>query len=544
MNLTQNRKSPGMYTTPNYYHYLALAIIQVLLLNLASCASLPTDYEQPASYLMTNTNNTRLGKQIAPEVAKHSGKSGFYMLSSGMDAFIARIALIELAERSLDIQYYIWHTDTTGNLIVDRLLAAADRGVRIRLLLDDLDTADKEQGLALLDAHSNIEIRLYNPFANRGATRAVEFVADLPRINRRMHNKSLTADNQATIVGGRNIGNEYFGATSHAEFSDLDVLSIGPIVKDVSNMFDEYWNSEWVIPVQAFGNDHEITDEILVDARNEFTRSVNDAKSGPYVKALQHSNILSNLQNRTMQFSWGNAILMYDAPSKVDATKVSTDTHLAPKLSSYINKATNEIIIVSPYFVPGHRLVEILGDLVEKGIQVRILTNSLAANDVGMVHAGYMRYRVELLKRGVKLYEFKADHEENEQKNKKWTGSSRASLHAKTFGLDRKAMFVGSFNLDPRSISLNTELGVLFENKKLASEMGKRFDDIVKKYAYQLELVTLPKDEEGFDFVEYSIEWISREKGKVVRYDSEPDTSLWQRFVAGFWSIFVIESFL
>ncbi|MFW2373153.1 MAG: phospholipase D family protein [Gammaproteobacteria bacterium] len=504
---------------------------------------MPTDYEQLPSYVVMNTNNTHLAKKIMPVAAKHPDKSGFYMLSSGMDAFIARVALIELAERSLDIQYYIWNQDTTGKLLVDRLLAAADRGVRVRLLLDDLDTRDKEHGLKLLDAHANIEIRLYNPFAHRGS-RAVGFVSDLRRVNRRMHNKSMTADNQVTIVGGRNIGNEYFGATSHAEFSDLDALSIGPIVKDVSTMFDEYWNSQWVIPVKAFGKGKTITKDALLKARNEFKQTVNDAKADPYVEALQHSEILKQLEQRTMKFYWGKAVLIYDAPSKVDATEINGDTHLAPKLSSYINKANKEIIIVSPYFVPGKRLVETLGQTVERGIRVRILTNSLAANDVGVVHAGYMRYRVDLLKRGVELYEFKNTLAPVKGRNKKWTGSSYASLHAKTFGLDRKAMFVGSFNLDPRSIALNTEMGVLFENYELAETMAKKFDDIVTNNAYRLKLITTPADEAGVDFDEHRLQWIGRSDGKTVRYNVEPDTSLWQRFVAGFWSVFVIESFL
>lgn len=538
-------------TISSHRKQLTNACIIILLLILHGCATLPSDFEQLPSYAIEDTKDTLLARKITPEVSRHPGKSGFFMLTSGMDAFVARIGLIELAERSLDIQYYIWHRDSTGNLLVDRLLDAADRGVRVRLLLDDLDTADKEHGLKLLDAHSNIEIRLYNPFAYRG-NRAVGFVSDLTRVNRRMHNKSMTADNQATIVGGRNIGNEYFGATSHAEFSDLDVLSIGPIVRDVSTMFDEYWNSQWVIPVKAFGNGRTITKDVLLDARNEFTKLANDVKAGPYVEALRHSLLLEKMQDGKMKFNWGKALLIYDAPSKVDASEVNVETHLAPKLSTYINKAKQEIIIVSPYFVPGKKLVELLAAEVDKGIRVRILTNSLASNDVGVVHAGYMRYRVDLLKRGVELYEFKdtlvtnEEHKEvtDEEHKKKWTGSSYASLHAKTFGLDRRMMFVGSFNLDPRSIALNTELGVLFENRELAAEMGKNFDEIISRNAYRLELKTIPAIENESDFEDYALQWVGLENGKTVRYEVEPNTSWWQRFVVGFLSIFVIESFL
>lgn len=533
-----------MNNTSNNHKRFNVVIFILLLLILNGCASLPTGYEQLPSYVMEDTQDTKLGHKVAPVVTEHPEQSGFYILSLGMDAFVARIALIDAAERSLDIQYYIWHNDMTGNLLVDRLLLAADRGVRVRVLLDDMDTSGKDRGLMMLDAHPNIEIRLYNPFANRGS-RVMDFTTDLSRVNRRMHNKSLTADNQATIIGGRNIGNEYFGAVSHAEFSDLDVLAIGPVVKDVSTMFDSYWNSKWVVPVRAFESEQPITEDALAQARIKFSQSVAEAKGSPYVEALRKSGVLKRLQYRNMKFYWGRAVLIYDAPSKVDATKVSEETHLAPKLSNYVKQATQEILIVSPYFVPGDRMVESLGELVKKGIRVRILTNSLAANDVGVVHAGYMRYRVGLLKRGIELYEFKATHEKGEeQENKKWTGSSNASLHAKTLVLDRRVMFVGSFNLDPRSVALNTEMGVLFESPEVASMLGDGFDNNLIHKAYRLKLNTIPEDETESGFEEYTLEWITIENGKEVSFKADPETSVWQRFMAGFLSIIVIESFL
>lgn len=522
-------------------HLIGVSVILLLIL-VQGCASLPTGYTSAPSYTITDTQDTQLARKVASAVARHPGKSGFYPLSSGMDAFVARVALMASAERSLDIQYYIWHPDTTGRLLIDQLLLAADRGVRIRLLLDDLDTEGKDRGLSMLDYHPNIEIRLYNPFAHRGS-RAVGFTTDLARVNRRMHNKSLTADNQATIVGGRNIGNEYFGATSHAEFSDLDVLAMGPVVKDVSTMFDLYWNSSSVIPLSAFPSEEPVTKASFDDAMIEFHKVIKEEKANPYIQAIRESDTLTRLQFKNMTFSWGKADLLYDSPDKVTATEVTAATHLAPKLRAFIDKARQEVIIVSPYFVPGDKLVEYLGALANRGIRVRILTNSLAANDVGVVHAGYMRYREALLRHGIELYEFKPVHDAN-QKNKKWTGSSRASLHAKTFGIDRQLVFVGSFNLDPRSIALNTELGVLFESPELATALGDALDEIVAHNAYRLEIKTIPAKEYERDFDEYAIQWIAQENGKTVRYDVEPRTSWWQRFTAGFLSIFVIESFL
>ncbi|WP_455207194.1 phospholipase D family protein [Kaarinaea lacus] len=518
-------------------------IVILLLLNISGCASLPKDYKRIPSYTLQDTKETPLAIKVAPAVADHPEQSGFYLLSSGMDAFVARVGLIDQAQRSLDIQYYIWHADTTGILLVDRLLNAADRGVRVRLLLDDLDTAGKDSAIRSLDAHPNIEIRLYNPFADR-SFRAMGFVTDLRRVNRRMHNKSLTADNAATIVGGRNIGNEYFGATSHAEFSDLDVLALGPIVQDVSNMFDAYWNSDSVIPVSAFKVDQPLTKDELAQYRAKFEKDVVKEANNPYVKALLESNVLTRMQYTSMKFYWGESVLLYDDPSKVNAEQVTAETHLAPKLSTYINQAQQEVIIISPYFVPGTILVEYLGSLVKKGVRVIVLTNSLAANDVGVVHAGYMRYRIALLKRGVELYEFKSRLESGAKQRKKWMGSSNASLHAKTFAIDRRAIFVGSFNLDPRSVALNTEMGVLFESPEMVATLTDIFKKNIIHDAYRLGLTITPAEESDSGFEQDELFWVTIENGKEVRYNTDPDTSWWQRFSVGFLSIFVPESML
>lgn len=529
--------------TTIYRSHLTGVFVIVLLFLIHGCASLPANYTSSPSYAMTDTQDTQLALKAAPAVARHPGKSGFYPLSSGMDAFVIRYGLIASAERSLDLQYYIWRADTTGRLLVNQLLLAADRGVRIRLLLDDLDTEGKDWGMSILDYHPNIEIRLYNAFAHRGS-RAVGFATDLARLNRRMHNKSLTADNQATIIGGRNIGNEYFGATSHAEFSDLDVLAMGPVVKDVSNMFDLYWNSDVVIPLSAFSVEEPVTKASSDSARIEFSQVIKEEKADPYLQAIHESDTLTRLLFKNMTFSWGKADLLFDTPDKVTATEVTAATHMAPKLRAYVDNARQEVIIVSPYFVPGDKLVEYLGKLADRGVRILILTNSLAANDVGVVHAGYMRYREALLRHGIELYEFKPKLEEK-IKNKKWTGSSNASLHAKTFGIDRQLVFVGSFNLDPRSIALNTEMGVLFESPELATALAESLDKIVLQNAYRLELKTYPaNDDEQQDFEEYAIQWIAQQGGKTIRYEVEPETSWWQRFMAGFLSIFVIESFL
>lgn len=517
-----------------------------LFLLSTGCASLPDDVKRQSSYALKDVSNTYIASRVKPALKIHPGESGFYVLNDGIAAFVARMKMADAAQKTLDVQYYIWHLDMTGRLLYDKLIKTADRGVRVRLLLDDLDTEGKEFGLHLLDLHPNIEVRIYNPFSHRGS-RAVGFLTELYRVNHRMHNKSMTADNQATIVGGRNIGNEYFGAVSASAFADLDVLAIGPVVQEVSAAFDSYWNSPWVYPLAAFKSNRAVTQEIYDSARAELTDYVEQAADSQYAKAVMSSELFNKKRLKESDFYWGKARLLYDAPSKADGGDVTLATHIGPDLVRVFESAKQELIIISPYFVPGDKLVNFLGELVKQGTSVKILTNSLAANDVGVVHAGYMRYRIALLKQGIELYEYKPTLEavpKAEKGKKRWSGSSKASLHAKTFAIDRNTMFVGSFNLDPRSVSLNTEMGVLFESPALAELLGKGFDTEIIDKAYKLQLITTPDDESDSGFEEDELRWITVENGKEVIYTTEPHVSLWRRFTVGLLSIFVLESLL
>ncbi len=504
----------------------------VLALLFSGCASLPTDVERRESFALQDTGSTSLAREIEPLTTANSGQSGFYLLNDGIGAFIARIALIEKAEKSLDLQYYIWHDDLTGKVLHNRLLHAADRGVRVRLLLDDLDTAGKEAMLHVIDSHPNIEIRLFNPFANRDR-RAADFVTDLSRVNHRMHNKSLTADNRATILGGRNIGDEYFGATEDVAFGDLDVIGVGPVVQDVSAMFDLYWNSQWVYPLSAFAAETPVTAAELDAFRQESDAYLEEVRGSAYNAALRESSMTSLLDVANIRYSWGRWLLVYDDPGKVGAKEIKDDTHLAPSLIEAFGKTQRDLIVISPYFVPGDKLTDYFGEMVERGVRVRILTNSLSANDVKIVHAGYSRYRKKLIEGGVELYEYKptvAQTEAKEEKKSSWTGSSRASLHAKSFVFDERYLFVGSFNLDARSVALNTELGVYYESPEHAGPIAANFDDKAIDRAYRVDL------NDG------KLEWLTRENGAERRYYGEPNTSWWTRFSTGFMSIFVLES--
>ena len=514
---------------------------------LASCASLPRDYERHASHALEDTSDTLLGRVITPAVKAHPGETGIYMLNNGKDAYVARLKIIEKAERSLDVQYYIWHEDLTGKVMYDRLLAAADRGVRVRLLLDDLDTAGKEANLVTMDSHPNLEIRLYNPFANR-KNRFLDIATDLGRVNRRMHNKSLTADNMISIAGGRNIGDEYFGAQLDVDFSDLDVMAIGPVVKDISSAFDLYWNSDYVIPLSAFATKETVKKKKLAALNDELDKFLEETLQSPYAQALRESDLFIKLEKKELQFFWGNAVLIYDHPSKVEASEVQDGTHMALDLKKVMDETQQELIIISPYFVPGHNFVNYLTGLVKKGVTVKVLTNSLAANDVPIVFAGYKGYRWDLVRGGVELYEFKPlltkeeRKKEDKKEDKKWIGSSRASLHAKSLGFDRQKIFVGSFNVDPRSVVLNTEMGIIFENEHYAQKLGKGFEENVMTRAYQLRIKEIPSDDELIDSPVLALEWVTMEDGKEVRFDNEPETSWWLRFVTGLMALLPLES--
>ncbi|WOO42190.1 phospholipase D family protein [Rubellicoccus peritrichatus] len=511
-----------------------LLLVFVCLLLLSGCSSLPKDFERTPSYAISDTTQTTLAETFEPMVAAHPGLSGFHALPDGIEALAARIILIREAEQSIDAQYYIWHDDFVGKALHNQLLDAADRGVRVRLLLDDLDTSGKDEMLHIIDAHPNIEIRLYNPFANR-SLRVIDFITDLRRINHRMHNKTITVDNQATIFGGRNIGDEYFDADEEVGFSDLDALAIGPVVKEVSASFDLYWNSEWVYPLSAFKSDELIDDARITAFRKESDQFIEEAKESDYADEMKGLRLADKTNLSDTSFVWGEWITVYDQPSKVIAEEVEFETHLAPKLKKAFDNAQEEVLIISPYFVPGDNFTDYLTGLVDQGITVRVMTNSLSANDVAMVHAGYMRYRKALVRGGVELYEFKSVKSDNppaEAKDFKstWTGSERASLHAKSFAFDQQYIFIGSFNLDARSVALNTEFGVYFESPKHAKQMKKAFDEDAMTLGYRV----LLNDNE--------LEWVTLENGEEVRYQDEPETTFFQRLNAGFMSLFIPES--
>jgi putative cardiolipin synthase len=478
----------------------------------------------------TDSGDTRLVRAISPKVAAHPGRSGIYALRDAREAFVARACLAEAADRFLDVQYYIWHKDMTGTLLFEALHAAADRGVRVRLLLDDNNTAGLDTIVAALDSHPNIEVRLFNPLAIR-RPRALNYLTDFRRLNRRMHNKSFTADNQATIIGGRNVGDEYFGATDGVLFADLDVLAVGPVVNEVSSSFDLYWASgssyaiDRLLPAVT-----PAAREELVSAARRIDRS---AEAVAYTNGLRRSSFTRQLTQGTLQLEWALTRMVSDDPAK-GLGLAAPEALLSEKLRQCLGEPATELELVSPYFVPTAAGVAWFVGLARRGVKIQVLTNALEATDVPAVHAGYAKRRKALLKAGVTLYELRRASQAGPSKPARRMGgsgsSSGSSLHAKTFSVDCARVFIGSFNFDPRSAKLNTEMGFVIESPALARQIDTAFRSRVPIDAYEVCL-----SDKG------QIYWIERREGELVRHDREPGTSVWQRTLVRFLSVLPIE---
>ncbi len=497
-------------------------LLLLLLTSTWGCASLPENIDRPVSYAFPDTSDTALGVGSREEIRAHPGESGALVLGRGLDAFVARAVLARAAERSIDLQYYLYHDDLIGHLLTAELIRAAERGVRVRLLVDDMSIGDRDLGAAVLASHPNIEVRLFNPFARNGS-KLLQLLTRFGSVTRRMHCKSFTVDNQAAILGGRNIGEEYFEVDEHLAFTDLDVLCIGPVVKEVSSFFDLYWNSDLAYPAESLRDTPPAPKAIAAARRahDEFVRGVQDS---PYLEALRHSKLANDLRGDSVRFAWGPADLVYDRPEKLKDDPDDEEHHLLPQVSPYFEEVQEELIIISPYFIPGTGGTEFLTSLVKRGVRVRVLTNSLASNDVGIVHAGYAKYREALLRGGVEIYEMRRQLSDRQRKSSGGAfGSSNSSLHAKAFVFDRKKTFIGSLNLDPRAVVQNTEVGVVLTSKEIGVAMGEWFDQNMDQIAFRLEL---KKNYYGSE----RILWHGLHEGKPRTWYADPYAGFLKRF--------------
>lgn len=511
-----------------------------LVLGLPACSTLPKQGIITPEYAYDiDTSETDLSKIITPLKAQNPELTGYHVLYDPLEAIAARIHLIDKAEKTLDLQYYIWDNDKIGSIALYKIIQAADRGVKVRLLIDDNNAKSMEAVYLALDQHANIEVKLFNPYRFR-RIRPVDMVLDLKRINRRMHNKTFTADNQIALIGGRNMSNQYYNISDNYQFSDVDVMLVGQAVDDITHSFDEYWNNNYAYPVGRIVNPQQYTLR-YESLKEQLTQHYEEATVQNYLDLTNRSNDFDNWLSHHIQLDWVKAEVVKDSPDKIK-DKAKKEQHLNFQMVRHLEKPQHNVDLISAYFVPQKKGEIKLSELAKEGVEVRVLTNSFKANDVALVHAFYAKYRKDLLKDGVQLYEFlpalpDIDNPTNKELAKKakvsLKGLSRSSLHAKLMALDDKQVFIGSFNFDPRSANLNTEIGVIINSPPLATAVHKTMDANLKNYAYKLVLTS-----------EQKINWQRETPKGTVTLTKEPKMKWWQKAGVKFISWLPIEGFM
>ena len=504
----------------------ARLVLFALLLQLAACAGVPFDYPKTASKALPASSETPLGAADQKWQLQHADESGFIGLSNGIDALGVRLRLMELAERSIDAQYFIIKKDRAGALFTGKMLRAADRGVRVRLLVDDIFSPGVDQAFTLLNTHPNIEVRLFNPLS-RQSFKYWSYLVDFKRANRRMHNKSFTVDNAMSIVGGRNIGEEYFELNQDVKFDDYEVFTLGPVVNEVSDGFDVFWNSELSVPMEAFKVKVDLSD--LEKWREYIKTEMSKGETGIYGKAI-NSSLLRDIQEGKRTVTPARATMVTDTPEKLQAAIGDVElATLAMETGRRFNAASSEILIVTPYFIPQDSGAKVIEELLAKGVDVIIVTNSLASNNHVAVYSGYRRYRKRLLQAGAQFYEIRAFGQSEENA---WGHSPELmTLHSKATVVDRQTIFVGSLNFDPRSILINSEMGLFIESSAAGSGLAEAIMEELPRTTYKVDL-----DEHGDLRWTYHYGQIQEVLGK------SPQTSWGRRFMAGFYGLLPIES--
>ena len=493
----------------------------VVVLLVAGCASAPLDYPKQASYAIADNSESREARLSAQWTHGRSDVNGFYPLTQGLDAFGARLALMSQAQLSIDAQYFMMKPDNAGLVFAAKLLEAADRGVKVRFLLDDIFTTVEDADLAMLDNHPNIEMRIFNPISRKGIY-VFNYLGHFSLANRRMHNKSLTIDNAVSVVGGRNLAVEYYQLETSGEFIDFDMLAVGPIVKQVSASFDDYWNHELAVPMAALYSGKDA--EKVAQERIAITTEMAEAGDSIYAEAI-HTPLMQKFWTQSVDPYIADARFIADNPQKL-LEKVADDQKIvAQEVRQALAEAESEIILFTPYFIPGKGGIEFIQQLRAKGIRVVLLTNSLGTNNHTSVHSAYMSYRKDLLKAGVELWEARPDAAKITAEDGT-TELEHLTLHTKGILIDRKRVFVGSLNLDPRSIDINTEMGVLIDSPDLASLLTDNAAKNIPAMAYRLQLNDKNK-----------IRWHATIDGQEVVETKEPQTTAWRRFTAWFLKI-------
>ena len=513
-------------------HYAARARYVLVILALTSvvaCATLGPGAEFPktASVALAHPEDTRLGRRFADSAHEHGEKSGFRIITSGVDGLVTRVQMIDAAERTLDLQYFIFRGDETGRLVIEALLRASDRGVRVRVLIDDGATIPGDERVIALDGYPGIAVRVFNPFAYRGhgkLLRAVEFLFRASRLDYRMHNKLLVADNSAILIGGRNIGNQYFQIDPATQFADDDIFAVGPIAAQVSATFDEYWNSALAIPAAALSRRKQLS---VAQADRPVGAGLQLAALGSggedYVKRAATGEPLAGMMSGQLPLVWAQAQVVCDSPDKKDVVSGALAGHLMSRpVAATATAVQSELLMVTPYFIPAVEDILLLKDLRRRNVRVRILTNSLESTPDVVAESSYAHYRVSMLEQGVELYEIRSllGNTKGSGQTARVSRYGNYALHAKLFVFDQNKLFIGSMNYDRRSKHLNTEIGLIIDSPELAHQTALRFEAMTQlENSYALALLPASAG------VPARLVWNTRENGEPVEYAREPARS-------------------
>ena len=481
------------------------------------------DYPEPeASYASQPGQDGPFAELEASFLKRHGAKkSGFLLLENNTEALEWRLAMIDEARYSLDVQYYLWYGDDSGRLILKRILDAAKRGLRIRLIADGILLVGKGKNLAAIEAHPNIEVRIFNPFEQKRLRGKKKSYQTLERFNFRMHNKIIVADNRMTILGGRNLGNDYFGFNRTYNFLDLDVIGVGPAARLMSGIFDHFWNSQWVVPAYAY--DYKVQEGLLQELELALNQNLNESEVLQEIP-LERQNWTEHLNALATQLHPGTCSKVYD---KLEEETISQN--MATELPEFSKDAQKEVLINNAYLIPDEDMLAIAGKMVQRGVKIRIITNSLASQDVPAVNSHYGPLRKPILETGIDLYELRPDATVKNQVDTPPVVSGFVGLHAKASVVDRTRVFIGSFNLDPRSRNINTEMGIVIDSPELGEELANKIEFLMQpENSWRVE-----KDEKG------KLIWVSHD-GTLTR---QPAQSFWQRVQDVFFKIFPKEYF-
>lgn len=536
-----------MHQKRDLSHFVYILILGITLLLFSACT-----HTVPAPNIAKQKSFTKLPKGKAPLLSylnntdqKLGNYSAFHSLSEPRDAFAARIFLVDHAKTSLDVQYYIYKGDHTGNFFTYHLMKAAERGVKVRILIDDLITSDKDKEWGMLAAHPNIELRLFNPNRLRASFRNLALLFNINSLGKRMHNKTLIADGAVAIIGGRNIGDDYYAADKETLFLDYDILAIGKVVPDIYRSFDLYWNSKEAVPSKEILEGQFNTTEYH-QAVKKLKKRAEEFKQSIIGKAMVHSDFSNNIFQGKVELTVAKRTeFYYDYPEKVSSDENDNRTHISAQISGDLKNVSSDLIVISPYFIPSQEMMKRLRALREKGIEVTIVTNSLASTDVFAVYSGYRWYIEDLVQMGANLYELKPKSFNKLIKSKKWIRSHRTSLHTKMMIIDQDELVVGSANIDPRSDKLNTELLLVISSEKLVKEKRTALKKILRKENfYRLSWGKHPSSPEDNGIPSFGPVWHSIKNGKEKVYYSPPHSGYFRTLGTDILSLLPIEGYL